>query len=138
MTDQHGAHGAAHLHAADAHHGDAHPPAEEDKVPSGRIIMVGAASLFIFILGSVAAGLGMVSMRRSVNPEGDHAMPVEAGKGKIGMTEQRLFENSNMGVAWRQRQQRRLGSFGWVDKEKGVAHIPIDQAMEMVEKGAHP
>jgi hypothetical protein len=129
---------AAHLHAVGAHHGDAHPPAEEDRVPSGRIIAVGAAALIVFTLGSVAAGVGMVAMRKTVNPEGDHAPPAEAGKPKIGMIEQRLFEHSNMGVAWREGQQRRLGSFGWVDKQKGVAHIPIDQAMEMVEKGAHP
>jgi hypothetical protein len=54
------------------------------------------------------------------------------------MVEQRLFENSNMGFAWRARQRQRLESFGWVDKEKGIAHIPIDRAMERVEKGEHP
>jgi hypothetical protein len=80
----------------------------------------------------------MKMVQRSVNPDGPAALPSEAGRAKIGMVEQRLFENSNMGVAWKARQRQRLESFGWVDKEKGIAHIPIDQAMEMVEKGAHP
>ena len=133
MTELHDV-SAAHAAA----HGDAHPPAEEDKVPSRQIIAVGALSLVVFIVGSVAAGLGMQAMRHSVNPEGPAAMPAAAGTPKIGMVEQRLFEHSNMGVAWRERQQRRLATFGWVDKQKGIAHIPIDQAMEMVEKGAHP
>jgi hypothetical protein len=133
----HDAHGAAHLHAADGH-GDAHPPAEEDRIPSRPIILVGVASLVLFTLGSIATGLGMVAMRKSLDPEGYHAPPTEAGKAKIGMVEQRLFEYSNMGVAWRERQHQRLDSFGWVDKDKGVAHIPIDQAMERVEKGEHP
>ena len=121
-----------------AAHGDAHPPAEEDKVPSRAIVAVGALSLFVFLVGSVAAGLGMQAMRRTVNPDGPAEMPAAAGIPKIGMVEQRLFEHSNMGVAWRERQHQRLNSFGWVDKDKGVAHIPIDQAMEQVEKGQRP
>jgi len=129
---------AAALHAAAEHHGDAHPPAEQDVVPSRQIVLVGVAALVLFTIGSIAAGLGMKAMQRTVNPDGAHAAPTEAGKAKIGMVEQRLFEYSNMGVAWRERQHRRLDTFGWVDKDKGIAHIPIDQAMEQVEKGQRP
>jgi len=120
------------------HGGSAHPPAEEDRVPSGKIVVVGVAALVVFFLGSLAAGIGMEAMRRQVNPEGPAPLPAQAGQGKIGIVEQRLFEHSNMGAAWRERQQRRLQSFGWVDQSKGIAHIPIDQAMERVEKGEHP
>ncbi len=28
----------------------------------------------------------------------------------------------------------RLNSFGWVDRAKGIAHIPIDQAMRIIAK----
>jgi hypothetical protein len=125
-------------HAGGGHDPHGHPPAELDVVPSGRIVLVGVAALVVFIVGSVAAGIGMKTMERSVNPDGRHADPTEAGRAKIGMVEQRLFENSNMGVTWRERQHQWLESFGWVDKEKGVAHIPIDRAMERVEKGEHP
>jgi hypothetical protein len=132
MTDLH----PVTPHAGDDPHG--HPPAELDVVQSGRIVLVGVASLVVFVVGSVAAGVGMKMMQESVNPDGRARDPAEAGRGKIGMVEQRLFESSNMGVAWRERQHKRLESFGWVDKEKGVAHIPIDRAMERVEKGEHP
>jgi hypothetical protein len=29
-------------------------------------------------------------------------------------------------------QQKALHSYGWVDRQKGIAHIPIDEAMRMV------
>jgi hypothetical protein len=29
-------------------------------------------------------------------------------------------------------QQKALNSYGWVDRQKGVAHIPIDEAMRLV------
>jgi len=34
-------------------------------------------------------------------------------------------------------ENQKLGTYGWVDKEKGIVHIPIDQAMKMIaERGA--
>jgi hypothetical protein len=35
-------------------------------------------------------------------------------------------------------EEQRLHSYGWVDKEKGVAHIPIEQAMELVVRRGLP
>jgi hypothetical protein len=36
----------------------------------------------------------------------------------------------------RQGEAERLGSYGWVDKDGGIARIPIDRAMDvMIEKG---
>ncbi len=127
----HAEHEVAHGHGG-------HPPAEEDWVPTGRIVMVAVAALVVFLVGSIAAGLGMRSMQRKINPDGPAPMPAEAGKAKIGMVEQRLFENSNQNTAWKADAERRLGSYGWVDREKGVAHIPIDVAMDLVEKGKRP
>jgi len=119
-------------------HGAAHPPAEEDVLPSGQIYLVGVIALVVFFVGSVAAGVGMKAIQRQQNPEGPALVPHEGGQGKIGIVEQRLFEHSNMGPTWREAAHQRLDSFGWVDREKGIVHIPIDRAMDMVEKGAHP
>jgi len=30
-------------------------------------------------------------------------------------------------------QRRRLSSYGWVDRGRGIAHIPIERAMELTE-----
>lgn len=120
------------------HHGAAHPPAEVDSVPSKRIVLVGVAALVVFAVGSIAAGLGMRALRRELNPDGPPGMPAYAGMPKIGMIEQRLFEHANQGVAWREQARQRLSSTGWVDREKGVVHIPIERAMDLVEKGARP
>ena len=69
-------HEVAHAHGG-------HPPTEEDWVPTGRIVMVAVAALVVFLVGSVAAGLGMRSMQRKLNPEGPPPAPVEGGKPKI-------------------------------------------------------
>jgi len=33
--------------------------------------------------------------------------------------------------------ERRLTGYGWVDRQAGIAHIPIDQAMDLVVTRAH-
>jgi hypothetical protein len=119
-------------------HGFAHPPAEEDRIASAKILWIGVVALVVFFVGSLAAGVGMVALRRAANPDGPPLMPAEAGKAKIGFVEQRLLEHANQGAAWREQAQRRLQSTGWVDREKGLVHIPIERAMDMVEKGARP
>ena len=119
-------------------HEQSHPPAEEDVLPSRRIVMVGVLALFVFFLGSLAAGLGLRAVRREANPDGPPPLPSEAGRAKIGLVEQRLFEHSNMGAVWREAARRRLESYGWVDRQKGIAHVPIERAMDMIEKGVRP
>ncbi|OYT71265.1 MAG: hypothetical protein CFK52_08545 [Chloracidobacterium sp. CP2_5A] len=38
--------------------------------------------------------------------------------------------------AWRAKEDARLRSYGWVSKEKGIAHIPIERAMQLtLERG---
>ena len=34
--------------------------------------------------------------------------------------------------AYRQQQSRRLNAFGWVDRDQGVAHVPIDRAIDII------
>lgn len=31
--------------------------------------------------------------------------------------------------------EKRLGEYGWVDRERGIARIPIEQAMKLVAEG---
>ncbi|HUO85617.1 MAG TPA: hypothetical protein VM534_10935 [Thermoanaerobaculia bacterium] len=34
--------------------------------------------------------------------------------------------------AFREQEEKRLNSYGWVDREKGIVHLPVEQAMELV------
>lgn len=39
--------------------------------------------------------------------------------------------------AYRQEQERQLASYGWVDEKLGIAHVPVERAIEMLlERGA--
>lgn len=108
---------------------------EEDRISSGKIVGVGVAALVVFFIGSLAA----ISYLRA--REAEHVgppIPAEIGQNKIGLVEQQIFELAVRGERDRAARRQRLGSYGWVDREAGVVHLPIDRAMELVVKGVRP
>ena len=112
----------------------AHPRAEEDRVDSRAVVMVGVGALTIFTLASIAAGayLHHQNAQTPVAP-----LPPELGQSKIGMVEQNLFFDGNVLRGGRDRETRRarLDGWGWVNRPHGVAHIPIGEAMALVASG---
>jgi hypothetical protein len=122
MTDPHGAHAAPH--------GDVR--SEEDRVSTPAIVAVGVGSLVVFFLAGLAAAVYLFAR------QGEHGpipVPPEVGQSKIGLVEQQDFDLAVRGERDREARRERLGSFGWVDRSTGVAHVPIDLAMDLVTKG---
>lgn len=121
--------------AHDASHGHHDVRSEEDRVSSGMVIAVGVASLVVFFFASLAAG-GYLHLRQEEHPP--IAVPPEIGQSKIAMIEQQLFDVAVRGTRDRARRLERLRSYGWVDREAGVVHMPIERAMDLVAKGVRP
>jgi hypothetical protein len=115
----------------------AHPRAEEDRVDSRTVALVGVGALVIFTLASLAASayLRLRSGERPALP-----LPPEIGQSKIALVEQDLFFDGNVlrGDLDRAARRARLEGYGWVDQARGVAHIPIAEAMALVAGGARP
>jgi hypothetical protein len=121
MTDPHAAHGT---------HGAVR--SEEDRISTPAIIWVGVGSLVVFFLAGLAASVYLFAR------QGEHGpipIPPEVGQSKIGLVEQQDFDLAVRGERDREARRERLGSFGWVDRSTGVAHLPIDVAMDLVAKG---
>jgi uncharacterized membrane protein len=122
---------------SDAHstpHGAGHERArsEEDLIPTGTILLVGLCSLLVFLVGGWAA----VSYLHARQAErGPLAVATEAGKSKIGMVEQDFFDVAVRGKRQKALKLEQLGTWGWVDRNAGVVHMPIDRAMELVAQG---
>ncbi len=86
------------------------------------VVAVGVAAL---LLGKDQAGLAGGPAER-VKTEGSVAPPT------LGLIEQTLIEHEARGVDERRVEEERLHRYGWVDRARGVAHIPIEEAMDMV------
>jgi len=125
---------ATHDPTASAEHGHG-VRSEEDRVPSVRLVLVGVAALLVFFVGSFLTASYERARERESGPI---VVPPELGQNKIGLVEQQTFDLVVRGERARARQLERLGSTGWLDRQAGIAHIPIDEAMRLVAAGVRP
>jgi hypothetical protein len=117
----------------DLHGHDHGVRSEEDHVNALKIILVGVGALLVFFLGSWAT---VAYLGARMEAHGPVTVPPEIGLSKIGMVEQQPFAQAVRGERAKVRQRERLESYGWVDREAGVVHIPIAEAMRLVASGA--
>lgn len=114
------------------------PVQERDRVQGARI-------WWIIVYGVVvgAAGVGVSSFilheRTPDPPRATSAAPSVAPR-TIASIEQTQVRATAAGEDLRARQQRELEGFRWVDRDAGVAAIPIERAMAIIagDKDASP
>jgi hypothetical protein len=59
------------------------------------------------------------------------------GKDEIGIVEQIPFDSDRRLPIWKAQMDKRLTSYGWVDRAKGIIHVPVERAMqEVVDQAA--
>ncbi|MFO0584588.1 MAG: hypothetical protein U0229_20145 [Anaeromyxobacter sp.] len=117
---------------ASAHGGHEPVRQEEDRIHTPTIVFVGVASLVVFL---VAGAIAVFYLHDRQAEHGPLAAATEAGKSKIGMVEQDYFDQAVRGERQAASKRERLSSWGWVDRDAGTVHMPIDRAMELVSQG---
>lgn len=117
---------------AEEHPHEEHARSEEDVIRTPVIVAVGVAALVLFFLASLAA---TAYLRVKVGERPVLPIPPEIGESKIGLVEQDFFGLAFRGERERAAQLQHLEAYGWVDRSRGIVHLPIDRAMELVVKG---
>jgi hypothetical protein len=95
------------------------------------IIGVGLASIAIFAVATVWSTHILNATRAEMQPAGPAPIPKQVDEYEVGIVNQRVFALDQRAAQKRLQQMERLRSYGWVEREAGVAHIPIDEAMKM-------
>ena len=116
------------------------PPPEaqaDERVASGKVLLIGILSLLVFGGATCWSTRIWRETRTRLEPNGPIAPGAEIGKAEIGIVDQPPFETLRAAARTRNSEVERLSSYGWVDRDKGVIHVPIDKAIEqyVAEKG---
>ncbi|HEY3816302.1 MAG TPA: hypothetical protein VGL81_03975 [Polyangiaceae bacterium] len=108
---------------------------EEDVVPSGRLVRIAVASIVIGAVGVVAAGALLVASAGAL--KGNMAGPSgpEPARPEISNIEQTPIWDTHAAEDLQRSQQRSLETWGWADRDAGIARIPIERAMDLVTRG---
>ena len=111
----------------------------EAEINYPKVIGVGVVSLVIFALCTVWAAKILSRETASVEAAtGAARAGKDIGKDEIGIVDQVPFIIDHRFHYWREAHDAKLNSYGWVDRAKGIAHVPIDKAMDAVAAGAQP
>jgi len=113
-----------------------HDPLGDDGINLKTIVWVGVISLVIFAASAVIA---KVILDHDLDRYEERGMPprgAEIGKPEIGIVDTVEFEGDHRLDDWRADKARALGSYGWVDRSRGIIHIPIAAAMAEVVRQA--
>jgi hypothetical protein len=108
---------------------------EPDRV-QGKIVVLTFAGTVVIASIAVAAEAILLARARPP-PELRAAEPRHVAS--VGSIQQRPFERPAVGLELKAEQKRRLESYGWVDRNRGVVHLPIERAMDWsLELGQDP
>ena len=120
------------------------PPPEaqaDEHVASFKIVAVGVIALLVFGAATIWSARILDRTARTLSPAGPLPVGKEIGKPEIGIVDQTPFETTRGGEKYRREALQRLNSYGWVDPQKGVIHVPIDKAIDQLlsqEQGKKP
>jgi hypothetical protein len=99
----------------------------EDVVPTRRLAIIACA----------AFGIGAACVAISAYLESAHLRELRAGvrsypaPAPSGTTERTLIETTYRGHDLNRAQLEALDSYGWIDRQNGIARIPIERAIEL-------
>jgi hypothetical protein len=105
---------------------------QEDDLMAGRAITLVAISVLLLTLAMcVWAAELLAGHEREERPSGRFPEARLPRPTEAGGIEQETFGRVPQAGIDRERQRRRLHGFGWVERERGVVHVPIDRAIDL-------
>src|SRR5260221_1891475 len=116
------------------------PIQEEDLVPTAKLVVatVGVVALVFLCIALVALELGPFERAQTGQPGQAEVVvmpaPVrpEIQPKPLPNTDFFLYDNSaGFGQGYNATKRRGLDDYGWTDRARGLAHVPVERAMEL-------
>jgi hypothetical protein len=103
---------------------------EDDAVASRKLSAVLVTGIIVTIAAVAVSGWILAAVRAGLPWHEAAFAPVAPGQ--IDRVHQTPIERARHGWALRDRQRRSLEEYRWVDRDRGIAQIPIERAMQIV------
>jgi len=112
------------------------PPSDRGQLPALLIALVAGGWLLLVVVSLLAARWWEVRSRPASRAGPSPVM----GHREVADVNQSPFALDDKATRLRGEQRSRLDGYGWVDRDAGLIHLPVERAMEQVlaEEGAGP
>jgi hypothetical protein len=109
---------------------------EEDVVAPGRLVRIALMSVAVGAVGVLVAAALLLAQVGTVTPSLAGPGGPRPATREISEVEQTPIVDTRTAADLRDVQRRELESWGWVDRDAGIARIPIERAMDVVARGS--
>jgi hypothetical protein len=111
---------------------------EESGLPFRRLMGFLAASIVVTLASILAAAWLLPAFGGGFREYDEYDPPLPPPASKLGIYYDSIRDTAD-GVRRHEAERRALESYGWVDRERGIAHVPIDEAIDMaLREGPQP
>ena len=107
------------------------PPRDKTPVSGWFVAAVTGGALIVFTFFVVGTWAQYQAREKHLSPAGP-STPQVLGKAEINMVNTGLIQLDTRTDEEKDRQLRQLNEYGWVDRDAGVVHVPIEQAIDRV------
>lgn len=129
-TDPHGpAHGSLHGKALN------HETTDVSLTGTTRLAILSLAIIAVVMVLMYGAWGLFVGLSEGAYPPAAPITDENIGQREPPLPRLQSVPNSDL-QRYRQQQEQRLTSYGWVDRSAGVVHMPIDRAMDLIAERA--
>ncbi len=118
---------------ANSHH--AGPGHERTDADTRKVLMFGVGLAVIIVAACLAMWVTFAYLNVHQPPTGPPPSPLATGRRLPSEPRLQVSETEDIGKVSAD-EDKALNSYGWVDKDGGVAHIPIERAVDLIlERG---
>ena len=108
-----------------------HPVQEEDRVGTAKIILTAVVSLAVFGVGALwSVAIQRDAQGGSIVQQAGNVGAAHRREPEVGIVYQWPFFISHYGQDKSEEKRAQLESYGWIDRDAKIVHIPIEQAMQ--------
>lgn len=105
---------------------------EDDRISAPSLVATGIVGIVVGAFAVFVAGVLLVVGVGALRPTAAGAGGPKAAPPEIANVEQTPVLDTRRGLDLRARQARELETWGWIDRDAGIAKVPIEQAIDMI------
>jgi hypothetical protein len=105
---------------------------ETDDVAAATLVRIAVTGVAVGAVGVFVAGALLWATAGALRPDFAGPGGARVVERTLGGVEQTPIWDSKVGLDLERKQRRELERWGWVDRPRGIASIPIEEAMDIV------
>jgi len=109
---------------------------EDDVIATRKVAIIAVATVVIGSIAVLVSGIMLTGILGTLQPSAAGRRGMRAAGPDIAELEQTSIGDLEVGVDLGERQRAQLRRYGWIQRDAGIAAIPIERAIDRVVEEA--